>query len=223
MVLGLVVVKVPPHVLTPPLLATVNPVGSTSVKASPFNAVVFGPGFVMVNCNEVVVFSGMDAGLKSRPSVGGCITLVVAVLLVAPVPPSLELIVPVVFAASPGAVPFTCTLKVHEELWVTVPLDRLIVPVPAMAVTVPLHVLLTLGVLDTTRIPVTLGSVSLNATPVRSPAAVRFGLLMVKVRVEVEFSAIPKAGLNALLMVGGATTVMVALPVLPAPPLVEPD
>src|SRR5215472_115280 len=96
--------------------------------------------------------------------------------------------------------------------------------VPAVAVTEPLHVLLTLGVLDTTSVavpePLLKGSVSLKATPVRSPAAVVFGLLMVKVTVVVPFSGMLAAP-NALLMVGGATTVMLAVAVLPVPAVVS--
>src|SRR5579864_4357192 len=95
-------------------------------------------------------------------------------------------------------------------------------PVPAVAVTVPPQVLLTPGVAATTNVPVAEGSVSLNATPVRSPLAGvpgLFGLLMVKVTVVVPFSGMLPAP-NALLIVGGATTVTVALAVL-LPPSVE--
>src|SRR5215471_1685695 len=132
---------------------------------------------------------------------------------------------PVVLLASPSTVPFTSTLKVHEALCATLPPDRLMTPVPAVAVTVPLQVLLTFGVLDTTSValpePLLNGSVSLKATPVRSPAAVVFGLLMVKVSVEVPFKGMLTEGLNALLIVGGATTVMEAFAVLPVPAVVS--
>ncbi len=120
--------------------------------------------------------------------------------------------------ASPAAVPLTFTLSVHDPLWVTLPPDRLMTLVPAVAVTVPPQVLLTLGVLDTTRVPVVEGSVSLKLTPVRS--VVVLGLLRVKVSVAVPFSGIVIA-LNPLLMVGGATTVMLAMEVLPVPPSFE--
>ena len=69
-------------------------------------------------------------------------------------------------------------------------------PVPAVAVTVPPQVLLTPGVPATTNValpaPLLTGSVSLNATPVKSPLAGvpgLLGLLMVKVTVVVPFSA----------------------------------
>lgn len=87
--------------------------------------------------------------------------------------------------------------------------------------TVPLQVLLTFGVGATTRVPVLDGSVSLKATPVRSPAAVRFGLLMVKVIVVIPLSGMLPEGLNALLIVGGATTVRDVLEVLPVPAIVS--
>src|SRR5437660_424305 len=97
-------------------------------------------------------------------------------------------------------------------------------PLAAVAVTVPPHVLVTLGVFDTTRValpePPLIGSVSLKATPLRSAAALAFGLLIVKVTVLVPFRGM-LVGLNALLTVGGATTVKFAEAVFPVPPLPE--
>src|SRR5215831_20223166 len=100
-------------------------------------------------------------------------------------------------------------------------------PVPAVAVTVPPQVLLTPGVAATTNValpaPLLTGSVSLNATPVRSPlagVAGLFGLLMVKVTVVVPFSGMLPAP-NAFAIVGGATTVIEALAVALFPPSVE--
>ena len=63
------------------------------------------------------------------------------------------------------------------------------------------------------------GNVSLNATPVRA-AVLAAGLVMVKVRVEVPFSAMV-LGEKALLIVGGTSTANVAAAVAPVPPLVE--
>src|SRR5579859_3618747 len=215
-------VAVPPQVLDSPFgVATTSPMGSVSVKATPASATVLAAGLVMVRVSVVVPFNGMLVGLKALAITGGATTVMGAVLLVVPVPPSVEVIAPVVLLASPAVVPFTSTLKVQDALWATVPPERLMKPVPAVAVTVPLQVLLTLGVGATTSVPVVEGSVSLNATPVRSPGAVRLGLLMVKVSVVMPFSGMLTAGLNALLMVGGATTVRVALAVLPVPPFVE--
>src|SRR5215471_18962302 len=131
---------------------------------------------------------------------------------------------PVVLLASPATVPVTFTVSVQEELCARLLPDRLMAPVPAVAVTVPPQVLLTPGVAATTNValpaPLLTGSVSLKATPVRSPPAVVFGLLMVKVTVVVPFSGMLPAP-NALLMVGGATTVMLAVAVLPVPAVVS--
>jgi len=48
--------------------------------------------------------------------VGGATIFNVAVLLVVPVPPSVELIALVVLLVSPAAVPVTFTVSVQEEL-----------------------------------------------------------------------------------------------------------
>jgi len=218
---GAVVVNVPPHTVDVEFV-TVSPVGSVSVKATPVSAEIFAAGLVIVKVSELVPFSEIADGANVFAMDGGASTEIVAVLLVAPVPPSVEVIGPVVFTASPAAVPVTFTVKVHELLWATDPPERLITPVPAVAVTVPLQVL-TPGVAATTRVPVVEGSVSLNATPVRSPLAGvpgLFGLLMVKVSVVVPFSGMLAAP-NALLIVGGATTVRTAVAVTLVPPSVE--
>src|SRR5262249_39648152 len=105
--------------------------------------------------------------------------------------------------------------------------DRLMTPVPAVAVGVPPQVLLTLGGEATTKValpgPLLTGRVSLKATPVRSPlagVAGLFGLLMVKVTEVVPFNA-RLAAPKALVIVGGKTTVMVEFEVLPVPPFGE--
>src|SRR5215510_5668389 len=89
---------------------------------------------------------------------------------------------------------------------------------PAVVTRVPLHCDDPgFGVVTTTPV----GRVSVNATPVRSPAAVVFGLVIVKLREDIPPLAMVD-GVNALLIEGGATTVMVAvLLVLPVPPSVE--
>src|SRR5438477_12343634 len=89
---GAVVVKVPPHTVAD-ALATVNPVGSVSVNPTPVRAAVLAAGLVMVNVSEVVAFSEIVEGLNTFAIDGGATTVRVAVLLVAPVPPSVEVIV----------------------------------------------------------------------------------------------------------------------------------
>lgn len=88
----------------------------------------------------------------------------------------------------------------------------------------PPQVLVTPGVAATTSVadpaPPLTGSVSLKTTPVRSPLTAVFGLLMVKVTDVVPFSGMLPAP-NAFAIVGGATTVIDALEVLPVPPSVE--
>jgi hypothetical protein len=216
-----VAVTVPPQLLvTPGVEATCRPPVSVSLNAIPFSDVVLAAGLVMVKVTVVVLFRGIAAALNAFEIVGGATIFTVAVLLAAPVPPSVEVIAPVVLLASPAAVPVTFTLRVHDALCATVPPERLITPVPAVAVTVPLQVFATPGVAATTSVPVVFGSVSLNATPVRSPAAVAFGLAIVKVTVVVPFSGMLAAP-NAFEIVGGATTVIDAFEVLPVPALVE--
>jgi hypothetical protein len=212
-------VTVPPHVLlTPGVAATWRPLVNVSLNAIPVSDVVFTAGFVMVKVTVVVPFNGIDAAPNALEIVGGATIFKVAVLLVVPVPPSVEVIAPVVFTASPAAVPVTLTVSVQEVFLVTVAPERLITPVPAVAVTVPPQVFTTPGVAETTSVPVVEGSVSLKATPLRSTVA--FGLLMVKVRVVVPFSG-TLAAPNAFAMVGGPTTVIDAFAVLPVPAFVE--
>src|SRR5260221_96523 len=216
---GAVVVKVPPQT-DAEALATVRPVGSVSVNATPVSATVFSAGLVMVKVSDVVAFSAMVDGLKTLAIDGGATTVSSAVLLVAPVPPSVEVTAPVVLLLSPAVVPVTSTEKVHEEPAageaVKVPPDRLMVLLPAVAVIVPLpQEPVTLGVAATTR---PAGKLSVNATPLSALAV--FGLVMVKLSVLLAFNAM-LVGLKALLIVGGATTVMEAFAVFPVPPLVE--
>src|SRR5947209_5802441 len=114
-------------------------------------------------------------------------TFSVAVLLVAPGPLSAEVIAPVVLFFEPVVVPVTLSEIVHEPLAASVPADKLIEPDPAVAVVVPLHVLLRLLGFATTS---PAGKLSVNATPLR---------------LVVSFTGIAAAP-NALLMLGGATT-----------------
>src|SRR5579864_8815066 len=119
-------VAVPPQVLERPFgVETTNPVGSVSVNATPVSATVLAAGFVIVNVSDVGVFKAMLVGLKALAIDGGATTVRVAVLLVAPVPPSVEVTAPVVFTASPAAVPVTLTLRVHEVFRVTLAPERL--------------------------------------------------------------------------------------------------
>src|SRR5260370_77897 len=102
--------------LTPGVPATCSPFVNVSEKAIPFSAVVLAAGLAMVNVSVVDTFCCAVAAPNCLLMVGGATILSVAVLLVVPVPPSVEVMVPVVLAASPATVPFTSTLKVHGVL-----------------------------------------------------------------------------------------------------------
>src|SRR6266852_5896296 len=219
MPVGAVVVSVPPHTVAD-ALATVSPVGSVSVNATPVDATVLAAGWVMVNVSDVVAFKAIVVGLKTLAIDGGATTVRIAVLLTAPVPPSVELTAPVVLLLLPAVVPVTSTEKVHDEPAagdaVSVPPDKLMVLLPAVAVIVPLpQEPVTLGVAATTT---PAGKLSVKPTPLSALAV--FGLVMVKLNVLVAFNAM-LVGLKPLLMVGGATTVRLALEVFPVPPSVE--
>src|SRR5713101_2862358 len=140
----------------------------------------------------------------------------VAALLVAPVPPLVELTVPVVLLLVPEVVGVTSTLTAHELLAVIPPPVRLMEVLPAAAVNVPPQLSLALGTAATCR-PV--GKVSLTATPLKAVPVL--GLVMVKVRVEVPPTEVV-VGEKALLILGGATTVSATVLLLePVPPSVE--
>ena len=100
----------------------------------------------------------------------------VAVLLVAPVPPSVDVIALVVFALAPAVVPITFTFTVQVPLAAIEPPLKVRVVSPAAGVNVPPQVVLAPTVLATCNPE---GSASVNATPVS--AVVVFGLASVNV------------------------------------------
>src|SRR5712691_11066856 len=149
----------------------------------------------MVKLRLVVPPSAIEAAPNALLSVGGAITVIEA-LEVLPAPPSVEVTCTELFF-TPAVVPVTSAENVHDEPAagdaVSVPPDRLTVPLPATAVIVPLpQEPVTLGVAATTR---PAGKVSVNATPLS--ATLVFGLVMVKLNVLLAFSAM-LVGLNAL-------------------------
>src|SRR5215472_10890574 len=178
------------------MLVGLQPVG-VGVAVTPFTVTVLEP------CVEPKLVPVMVREDPTAPEfalnmliVGGASTANDAVLLVEPVPPSVELMAPVVLLIVPAPVPVTLRLMVHDVLAPRVPLLRLTELEPAVAVTVPPQLSTTFGVAATARPPV---QESLKATPLRLEA---FVLLMVKVSEVVALSAIAEAP-NALLMVGG--------------------
>jgi hypothetical protein len=168
----------------------------------------------MVTVRVEFVFSGIVAGAKTLAIVGGWVTVRVAVLDVVPVPPFVELTAPVVLAYEPGVAESKFT-----EIAQLVPGAALVPPVRPMEVLpaappviVPPQVLVTPGVPATTRPD---GNASLTARPVRA-TVLAAGFVIVRVKTELAL-ATTLVGANALLIVGGATTVKVAEAVPPVP------
>jgi hypothetical protein len=207
-------VSVPPQTVAE-ALATVRPVGSVSIKATPVRATVLAAGLVMVNVSEVVAFRAMLLGLNTLAIDGGATTLIEAEA-VPPVPPSVEVTLPVVLFCKPAVVPVTFTENVQELLAAIVPPLRLITFVPAVAVIVPApQVPVRPFGVEITR---PAGSVSVKPTPVSAVVVLLFW--MVKLRLVEPFSGILAAP-KALIMTGGPVTVMEAFDVLPVPASVE--
>src|ERR1043166_26631 len=193
---GAVVVSVPPQTLEVPF-ATVNPVGSVSVNATPVSESTLAAGLMMVNVSEVVAFNAIVEGLNALAMDGGASTWTVAVAVL-PVPPSVEVTAPVVLTCAPAAVPVTFTENVQLLFTAIVPPVRLIEFEPAVAVIVPVpQVPVRPFGVETTK---PAGSVSVNATPV-SPT-VRFGFVMVKLKLVEPFSGMLAAP-KAFAMLGG--------------------
>jgi hypothetical protein len=157
---------------------------------------------------------GLTEELTAVAVVAG-VTVKAAVLLVVPVPPSFEVIAPVVLSFVPAVAPNTLTDSVQVLVTGSVPPDKLSDGAPATGAKVPPQVLVAPGG-DATTTPA--GKLSVNPIPVS--ATFVFGLAMLKVKVLVAPTRIV-VGLNALLMVGGVATVRVAVAAAPLPPSVE--
>src|SRR5262245_13132467 len=127
----------------------------------------------MLNVSEVVPFNGMLAAPKVLVIDGGLATVRFAVAVL-PVPPLVEVTLPVVLVYWPAAAPVTVTENWHWPLAAIVaPVSEM--PVGAVVVTVPPQIV---AVASATVSPV--GSVSVNATPV-SGSTFAAGLVMVNV------------------------------------------
>jgi hypothetical protein len=163
----------------------------------------------------VVPLSGIADAPNAFAIDGGATTLMLADV-VPPVPPCVEVTLPVVLFLVPAIVPVTLIEKVQELLCARDAPDRLTTPVPCVPVIVPPPQLPVspLGV-EMTR---PAGSVSLKAPP---PSVVLLLLFcIVKVREVEPFSGMLAAP-KALMITGGETTAMLAFEVLPVPPSVE--
>jgi hypothetical protein len=192
-------VVVPLHELLNPFgVATTNPAGKLSEKATPLRLVVFG--LLIRKLRLVLAFSGIETAPNVLLIVGGLATVMLAEAVV-PVPPLVEVTVPVVLFFTPEVVPVTFTMILQLVLTATVPPLKLTLPLSAAAVAVPPHALFrALGFATTNPA----GNVSVKATPL-SATAFATGLVMVKVKLVAPFTGI-EAAPNALLMLGGVTT-----------------
>ena len=208
-------VAVPLQVLTKPFgVATTMPAGSASANATPVSATAFATGLAMVKVNEVVPFNGIVDAPKALAMEGGATTLSVAVLLVAPVPPSVEVTLLVVLFCVPAATPTMFTEKLQDAPAAKLAPARLTTLVPCVAVTVPLQEPARPFGVAITR-PV--GMLSLKPMPLRLVP----GLVFVSMKVSdvVPFNGTLDAP-NALPSVGGPTTVICTVSVSTrAPPV----
>ena len=94
-------VQVPPK---PFGVATTSPVGSVSVNATPASATVLAAGLVSVKVSVETPFTAMAVGLNALAMEGGATTTMDAEA-VPPVPPSVEVMSPVVLFCVPAAMP----------------------------------------------------------------------------------------------------------------------
>src|SRR5581483_7488119 len=192
--------------------ATIMPDGIASLKATPVSPMVFEAGFVIVKLRVVVPFTGMRAAPNALVSTGGSSTARLADA-VAPLPPAVEVTALVVLVSVPAADATTLTENVHEPLTARFPPVRLILMPPAFAVIVPAPQVPVSPVGVAMASPV--GNVSVKPMPV-SPTVLAAGLVTVKLRVVVPPSGTDGAP-KALVIIGGATTGILAVAVFPAP------
>ena len=206
------IVPLPQEPVRPLGVEITRPAGSVSLKPTPVSATVVLL-FWMVKCRLVEPFSGMLDAPNALMMTGGATTVMEA-LEVLPVPALVELAWTLLFF-TPAVVPCTFTMTVQLVPGASVWPLKLMLEEPATVVTVPVHVPLVLGGVATTS---PAGKLSVKATPL----SVRFTLLLlsVKVRLVVPFSGIVAAP-NALVMLGGLMTVILADDVLPLPASVE--
>src|ERR1041385_575740 len=217
------VIKVPPAkaVRVPPQLEAgagdaeiTSPAGRVSVKATPVSPIVEF-GLWIVNVRLVLPPNWMFAAPNAFEIVGGLAAEIVAVPVL-PVPPFVELTLPVVFVFWPAVVSVTFTVRAQLLFTAIVPPLRETLDPPADVVTVPPQLFNTPGVLATTRPP---GKLSVTATPA-SATVFAAGLVIVRVSV-VDPPTGTFATPKALLMAGGATTKMLAVAALPVAPIAD--
>lgn len=185
-----------------------RPAGKLSVNETPVSTrVLFG--FDKTKLRPVVPLNGIKDAPKAFVICGGEATVMLA-LAVLPVPPFVELTLPVVLVNCPETAPVTVTLNWHW-LFVAMVAPERAMPVGAAVVRLPPH---TLDVPLATLRPA--GNVSVNATPA-SATVLAAGLVRVNVSDVVPLRGIVEEP-NDFAIEGGATTVMPAEAVPPVPP-----
>jgi hypothetical protein len=153
------VAPVQPVSLPPLGVDITRPLGNVSEMATPVRLTVSGLVIVIVKSELAAVL--MPVGVKVLLTVGGLLTIRFA-LAVNPVPPLVELTVPVVLVAVPAVVSVTLAVIVQLELTgIDAPLRLTLVAVTPPPVKVPPeHV-----VVAAVEIVIPVGNVSLTATP----------------------------------------------------------
>jgi hypothetical protein len=188
-------------------------VGKVSLKAKPVRVKwVFGLNSVRV---RLVLWVAKICAEPKALLIVGTRKVVMPAVPAAPEPPLVE---PAVteFICTPSSIAVTPTENVQLAPAAKVAPARMTAPDPAVAVMAPPPQLPVnpFGV-DTAKPS---GSVSVNATPIRLVAT--FGLWTVKLKLVLP-PTMSEPVPNALVMVGGATTTMLAEPLFPVPPLVD--
>ena len=112
------------------------PAGNVSVNATPVKPAVFAAGLVSVKLSVETPFGEIAVGLNAFAIDGGATTTSVAEA-VPPVPPSVEVTLPVVLFCVPAAMPVTFAENVHELDAAKVAPLKLTAAVPCVVVMVP--------------------------------------------------------------------------------------
>lgn len=191
-----------------PGVATTRPAGKLSVNAIPVT-VRLALVLLIVNVRLVVPFSGTVAAPNAFAIDGGLITVRVSEDVL-PLPWSLESMVTLLLY-TPSSVPCTSTVMVHVKVGPagSAGLEKLIVPLPAVAVTDPPQLLTTLGVVATTRFAVRLfdGRVSVKLASI----VTALELVMLNVIVLGAFTA-TVVGLKLFVIEGGVPHAVATTP-----------
>jgi hypothetical protein len=190
-----------------------NPAGKLSENEIPLSEITFADGLVILKASVVDPFNGMVTAPNVAAMDGAVAERRVAEALF-PVPPLVELTLPVVLRNVPAMAVVTLTLNVHEPCAAIVPpvMTTLFPPATAVIAAPPHDPLRPFG--EATSKPA--GNVSVKATPV-SDTVLLVGFVIVN-ESELGLFGAMLAAPNAFARTGGATTVMLAEAVPPVPP-----